>query len=262
MIKNDRQYHVSRAKLERFQSAVRALERQGGSTNPADQVRAAGFRTMVAELEHELANYEQLQRGRIAQAGPRPIEDLPNALVEQRIAAGLTQRELAERLGLKEQQIQRYEATDYNGARLARVLEVIEAMPEFRVSGIVEPAATAGGYLPAPATAAVLTNVSAPPLAATALTAGNFRYFGNVAQPPEDFLAPIDRLPGGVFLFDPAAVTAMFSEADLPERRCAYFDAVLQHRQTPIPASGMFSFSPTNRVRVTHTQPISEAQLA
>lgn len=38
-----------------------------------------------------------------------------------RIAAGLSQKELSERLGLKERQIQRYEATDYASANLTRV---------------------------------------------------------------------------------------------------------------------------------------------
>jgi HTH-type transcriptional regulator / antitoxin HigA len=35
---------------------------------------------------------------------------------------------LADRLGLKEQQIQRYEATDYASASLARVIEISEAL--------------------------------------------------------------------------------------------------------------------------------------
>ena len=41
------------------------------------------------------------------------LEDVPAALVMARTAAGLTQSELADKLGLKEQQIKRYEATGY-----------------------------------------------------------------------------------------------------------------------------------------------------
>jgi transcriptional regulator with XRE-family HTH domain len=36
----------------------------------------------------------------------------------------MTQKSLAERLGMREQQIQRYEATRYAGASMKRVLEV------------------------------------------------------------------------------------------------------------------------------------------
>lgn len=56
------------------------------------------------------------------------LEALPRALIKARIAAKLSQKDLAERLGLKEQQIQRYEATEYNSANLARVIEVSLAL--------------------------------------------------------------------------------------------------------------------------------------
>ena len=56
------------------------------------------------------------------------LNDLPQALIRARIASGLSQRELAMRLGLKEQQIQRYEATKYASASLSRVIEVAQAI--------------------------------------------------------------------------------------------------------------------------------------
>ncbi len=56
------------------------------------------------------------------------VECLPEALIDDRKKRGLTQRELAERLGIKEQQIQRYEATRYQSASLKRIVEVAEAM--------------------------------------------------------------------------------------------------------------------------------------
>jgi transcriptional regulator with XRE-family HTH domain len=37
------------------------------------------------------------------------------------------QRQLAERVGLQEQAIQRYEATDYAGVSFARLVEIAEA---------------------------------------------------------------------------------------------------------------------------------------
>jgi transcriptional regulator with XRE-family HTH domain len=53
---------------------------------------------------------------------------LPRTLIQARIAAGLSQKELARRLGLKEQQIQRYEATDYASAKLSRLRAVMHAL--------------------------------------------------------------------------------------------------------------------------------------
>jgi transcriptional regulator with XRE-family HTH domain len=56
------------------------------------------------------------------------LEELPQALIQARIARGLSQKELADRLGLKEQQVQRYEATNYASAKLAMLEQVMRAL--------------------------------------------------------------------------------------------------------------------------------------
>src|ERR1019366_3162994 len=68
------------------------------------------------------------QRERPAVIEAQSIEDLPRALIRARIALGMSQKELAEKMGLKEQQIQRYEATEYSAASLTRIREVGEAL--------------------------------------------------------------------------------------------------------------------------------------
>jgi ribosome-binding protein aMBF1 (putative translation factor) len=79
-------------------------------------------------LREQLAEYEALRSGRIAVLEIDSLTALPDALIRARIAGGLTQKELATRLGLKEQQIQRYEATRYAGVSLERVQAVAEAL--------------------------------------------------------------------------------------------------------------------------------------
>ena len=54
---------------------------------------------------------------------PTLWRDVATSQAQGRIAAGLSQKELAERLGLKEQQIQRYEATNDASTSLTRVCE-------------------------------------------------------------------------------------------------------------------------------------------
>jgi ribosome-binding protein aMBF1 (putative translation factor) len=56
------------------------------------------------------------------------VEDLPKALIRARIASGMTQEGLALRLGLKAQQVQRYEATEYECASFARIRKVVQAL--------------------------------------------------------------------------------------------------------------------------------------
>ena len=58
----------------------------------------------------------------------RVVADLPELLIKARIARGLTQKELADRVGLKEQQIQRYGATDYDAAKWSRIREVADVL--------------------------------------------------------------------------------------------------------------------------------------
>ena len=79
-------------------------------------------------LREQLAEYEALRSGRIAVLELDSLTALPDALIRARIAGGLTQKELATRLGLKEQQIQRYEATRYAGVSLERIQAVAEAL--------------------------------------------------------------------------------------------------------------------------------------
>ena len=131
MIKNDRHYRITKTQAERFREAIEELDRAApdNSVDPVLQrAEIEGLRSQLADLETELRDYEDLRSGRRPVATARSLEDLPRALVEARIAAGLTQEDLALRLGLKPQQVQRYEATDYQGASLARIAEVAGAL--------------------------------------------------------------------------------------------------------------------------------------
>lgn len=61
------------------------------------------------------------------------IENLPEMLIEERRRLGLTQKQVADKLGMKEQQIQRYEATHYQSANLKRIHEIAKAIFELEV---------------------------------------------------------------------------------------------------------------------------------
>lgn len=56
------------------------------------------------------------------------FDELPQALVKARIALRLSQKDLADRPGMKEQQIQRYESTDYQSASMSRLLDDVQAL--------------------------------------------------------------------------------------------------------------------------------------
>ncbi len=128
MIKNERQYKITKSQITKFEAALDELTARDGDNARLQKLEKDALRSQLDELRDEVDQFEQLRSG-----GPKPIhiesfDELPGALVKARIAAGLSQKELAERLGLKEQQIQRYEATDYCSASLSRLKEVAEAL--------------------------------------------------------------------------------------------------------------------------------------
>ena len=80
------------------------------------------------DQESKLDEYESLKAGKFHFDSLIMVTELPRALIKARIAQGLSQRELAERLGPKDQQIRRYEATDYFSDNLARIGEGASAL--------------------------------------------------------------------------------------------------------------------------------------
>jgi transcriptional regulator with XRE-family HTH domain len=132
MIKNERQYRITKAQIDKFVSATEQLASQSNSRQQVHPIlqkaQADALKSQLAELRRETEEYETLKSGQRAILELNSLEELPRALIKARIAAGFSQKELAERLGLKEQQIQRYEDTEYTSASLARLLEVSEAL--------------------------------------------------------------------------------------------------------------------------------------
>ncbi len=132
MIKNERQYRLTKAQADRFVQTLRSFEQQsseGRGVHPLiAKAQEDALRSQLSDLESELREYESLKAGEFQPDGLKAVAELSTALIKARIAQGLSQKDLAERLGLKEQQIQRYEATDYASASLARIREVVRAL--------------------------------------------------------------------------------------------------------------------------------------
>ena len=132
MIKNERQYRITKAQIDKFVSATEQLASQSDSHQQVHPIlqkaQADALQSQLAELRREIEEYEALKSGQRAILELNSLEELPRALIKARIAAGFSQKELAERLGLKEQQIQRYEDTEYTSASLARLLEVSQVL--------------------------------------------------------------------------------------------------------------------------------------
>lgn len=131
MIANEREYRITKAAAKKFAEALRNFdespEAHPGAHPRLVQAEKEGIASQLATLRRELREYERLRSGRV-RIKLSEIEQIPQKLVRARIAAGLTQEALADRLGLKRQQIQRYEASEYASASLATIRQIAQVI--------------------------------------------------------------------------------------------------------------------------------------
>jgi DNA-binding transcriptional regulator YiaG len=131
VITNERQYRITKAQLKRFEDDLAAHDARTPSADVDPRLRQAMRDALASEAEElraQLKRYEQLRDGAITGRELDSLRELPTALIEARIAANLTQRALAARLGIAEQQVQRWEATAYAGVGLDRLQDIADAL--------------------------------------------------------------------------------------------------------------------------------------
>lgn len=129
MIADERHYQNMLEQIGRFEAALRARQEPAADDDPAlDQAVRDGVESLLRDLRDQAAEYEGLRDGRLRAVQLQGLRWVPDALIQARTDAHLTQRELAERLGLEEQQIRRYEVTRYRGVSLERLAAVADAL--------------------------------------------------------------------------------------------------------------------------------------
>lgn len=131
MITNERQYKITRSEADRFRKAISDLTespaRRDVHPRPLQAEREA-MESQLADLQAELAAYDRLKSADLSVISINSFDQLADGLIQARIASGLSQKALADRLGLKEQQIQRYEAERYASASYQRLREIADAL--------------------------------------------------------------------------------------------------------------------------------------
>ena len=83
-------------------------------------------RSFHEQLKEEVAGYERLMRGEFDEL--RNFEGVGRLLVAARIAKSVSQRELAERLGVHESQVSRDGRNEYHGVTVDRANRILESL--------------------------------------------------------------------------------------------------------------------------------------
>ena len=132
MITNEKQYRITRKQAAKFELAIKEFDSKSGRRERVDirmlKAERDALKSQLESLKEELSEYERLKSHDTSIILADSLEQLPVGLIQARIAAGLSQRALAQRLGLKEQQIQKYEAERYATASFRRLSQVAQAL--------------------------------------------------------------------------------------------------------------------------------------
>ena len=109
MIKSDAQRDRTLAQIEGFRRALAKAE-------------------MIGQLEDELREYNQVKSGGLSLPHVERLDQIAPFIAKVRIAKGVSQTELARRLGVSKQVISRYEENDYQTVAIARLQEILDAI--------------------------------------------------------------------------------------------------------------------------------------
>ncbi|WP_445173261.1 helix-turn-helix domain-containing protein [Microcoleus sp.] len=130
MIKDELEYEVSKEWVEKFNRTMAAMERDEESKRKDFLKWDAGrgsIQCHLDQLHEEIAEYERL----MAWDKSKPIEivvenfnKLSDALIKARIAAKMSEEELAEILDIDPERIKEYEKKNYQSATLTELVNI------------------------------------------------------------------------------------------------------------------------------------------
>ena len=126
MIKSDAQRERTVAQIEGFQ---RALAKVGeGKPDKRSAAIRRSYESMIRQLEDELGEYDQLKSGEVALPHVKRLDQIAPFIARFRISKGVSQTELARRLGVSKQVISRYEESEYQTVAISRLQEILDAI--------------------------------------------------------------------------------------------------------------------------------------
>ncbi len=129
MIRSEGEYQTAVERLKEEAQRLKEQEKQlKGLDLAKEEIQRVldPVRSFHEQLKEEVQSYERLKRGEFEEV--RNFDGMGRLLVALRIAQGMTQRELAERLGVHESQVSRDERNEYHGITLDRAGRLLEAL--------------------------------------------------------------------------------------------------------------------------------------
>ncbi|MHC9543426.1 MAG: helix-turn-helix transcriptional regulator [Vulcanimicrobiota bacterium] len=129
MIRTDREYQEARKRLLEDQEVMASQKQRMKELGLSEKNMESAMEPAVSfhlQLQEEVEWYERVKSGDF-----RPIEyldEVGHLLIGLRIYLGLSQKELADRLGVSEAQVSRDEKNEYHGITIERAQKIFEAL--------------------------------------------------------------------------------------------------------------------------------------
>ncbi len=129
MIKNERQLRITKKKLREFKVVLSELNKDYISNkNLKSKMQIDALESDISILGSEIKEFDHLKSGTIKVITAKSFHELPEVIIKARIARSMTQKDLALSLGMKEQQIQRYENNNYASVSFSKIEKIVEAL--------------------------------------------------------------------------------------------------------------------------------------
>ncbi|MGA2230295.1 MAG: helix-turn-helix transcriptional regulator [Tepidisphaeraceae bacterium] len=129
MIRTETEYQNSLKKIEQGEQLLREQEKRLAAEGLRPEQVKRGLdpsRVFHDQIRDEVESYERLKKGQFDEL--ENLHGIGQMLIGVRIAMGLSQRELAEKLGVHESQVSRDERNEYYGIAVERVSRILEAL--------------------------------------------------------------------------------------------------------------------------------------
>lgn len=132
MITNQHQYELSQKHARNLKQAIDGLvttsdDRQNIDPRCRKAVRE-GYESLLEELLSEIREYEILTHETTPVTEIDDIDKLPLGLIKARITAGLSQKDLARKLGMETSELIKHEVGEFADLGYDRLIEIAKAL--------------------------------------------------------------------------------------------------------------------------------------
>lgn len=133
MIKNNRQLASGLKRIKEIENKLHELDKKGYEDVEIG-ILAGYLKAELKELKTQIEEYEELVRDTLDESvrgrlrKPILLDEIGELLAKLRIAAGLTQKDIADLLGWKQSNVSRFESEDYQSQTIAKVAEYADSL--------------------------------------------------------------------------------------------------------------------------------------